>query len=72
MPLDDLLSGAELAEMIIGGWRYLLSRNYRLKKHREWKEQTWIAVLFEVVFGIVGFAVSLGLLGLLVSLCVPS
>lgn len=72
MPLDDLLSGAELAEMTIGGWRYLLSRSFRLKKHREWREQTWIEVLFEVAFGIAGVVISIGLLGLLFRMCLPS
>jgi hypothetical protein len=68
MPLDDLGNAADLAEMIIGGWRYLLSRNYRLKKHREWREEAWIVVLFEVSFGIAGIIVSIGLSVLLLRL----
>jgi hypothetical protein len=68
MPLDDLLDFGDLAEIIIGGWRYLLSRNYRLKKSREWREQAWIVVLFEIVLGIAGIVVSIGLLDLLLRL----
>lgn len=65
MPLDDLLNGAELAEMVIGGWRYVFSRDYRLKKRREWREAGWVFMTLEIVFGLAGIILSLGLLVLI-------
>lgn len=65
MPLDDLLNGADLAEMVIGGWRYVFSRNYRLKKRREWREAGWVFMTLEIVFGLAGIILSLGLLVLI-------
>lgn len=62
MPLDDLCSFGEMAEMIIGGWRYLVSSSYRQKKHREWREADWIKVFFEVMLGLAGIIVCIGLL----------
>lgn len=62
MPLDDLCRLGEVAEMIIGGWRYVFSRSFRLKKHREWREQGWIPVIFDIGFWIAGVALSLGAL----------
>ncbi len=64
MPLDDLYSFGEMAEMIIGGWRYLVSSSYRQKKHREWREQSWVGMPFDVAFGLFGIILSLGLLGI--------
>lgn len=66
MPLDDLLNGAELVEMVLGGWRYVFSRSFRLKKHREWREPGgWASMVFEVAFGLAGIVLSTGLLVLL-------
>ena len=65
MPLDDLLNGADLAEMVIGGWRYVFSRNYRLKKRREWREAGCVFMILELVFGLAGIILSLGLLVLI-------
>lgn len=65
MPLDDLLNGADLAEMVIGGWRYVFSRDYRLKKHHEWREYGWVIMTFEIAFGLAGIVLSLGLLVLI-------
>lgn len=66
MPLDDLISGADFADAAVGGWRYLLSRECRLKKRREWRECSWFIKLIEIVFGVIGVLISIGLLGLLV------
>jgi len=68
MPLDDLSNTADLTEMIIGGWRYVFSRPYRLKKHREWREQGWIGAFFEVTFGLAGNVISIGFLALALKL----
>lgn len=65
MPLDDLLNGADLAEMVIGGWRYVFSRDYRLKKRREWREYGWGLMTFEIIFGLAGIILSLGFLVLI-------
>lgn len=65
MPLDDLLNGADLAEMVIGGWRYVFSRDYRLKKRREWSECGWVIMTLEIAFGLAGIILSLGLLVLI-------
>jgi hypothetical protein len=65
MPLDDLLNGADLAEMVIGGWRYVFSRDYRLKKRREWREAGWVVKSFEFVFGLAGIILSVGFLVLI-------
>lgn len=64
MPLDDLISGADFADAILGGWRYLLSSDYRLKKRREWHKCGWFMKLLEIVFGVAGVLLSLGLVGL--------
>jgi hypothetical protein len=70
MPLDDLINGADLAEMVIGGWRYVFSRNFRLKKHREWREYGGrLQMLFEVAFGIAGIVLCSGLFFLLAMWC---
>lgn len=70
MPLDDLITGTDLAEMVIGSWRYVFSRNFRLKKHREWREPGGaLQVFFEVAFGIAGIVLSSGLLFLLGMWC---
>ena len=53
-----------MAEMIIGGWRYLFSSSYRQKKHREWREVDWITVFFEVMLGLAGIVVCIGFLAL--------
>ncbi|MDI1310620.1 hypothetical protein [Prosthecobacter sp.] len=66
MPHDDLLDFGDLAEMIIGGWRYLLSRKYRLKKHREWQNDGWVWITLEIILGVFGVLVSLWLLNLVV------
>ncbi len=66
MPLDALFDFGDLAEMIIGGWRYLLSRNYRLKKHREWQNDGWVWITLEIILGVFGVLLSLWLLSLVV------
>ncbi len=63
MPLHDLIDAADLTEAAIGGWRYIFSHHYRLKKHRQWRED-WLSALFEVLFGVFGIAVTAGLAGL--------
>jgi hypothetical protein len=68
MPLDDLFSGSDIADAIMGGWRYILSRNYRLKKHREWRNDGWVWVMLEIIFGVAGIVISIGLLGLFIRL----
>ncbi len=62
MPLDDLIEGIHFLENTVGGWRYLFSRSYRLKKHREWQEQGLGAALLDVVVGLAGVVISLVLL----------
>jgi hypothetical protein len=66
MPLDDLISGADFADAILGGWRYLLSNDYRLKKRREWRQYGWFMKLLEIAFGVAGVLISIGLLGLFI------
>lgn len=62
MPLDELLQ-TDIAAAGVAGWRYLFSRNFRLKKQREWRDRPGRAV-FEVLAGVFGMAVTLGLLTL--------
>jgi hypothetical protein len=62
MPLDDIISGADFAEMIIGGWRYTFSSNYRLKKQRDWRDMGLLWMVLEITFGTLGFLFSLTLL----------
>ncbi|WP_395738430.1 hypothetical protein [Prosthecobacter sp.] len=64
MPLDDLISGVDFADAMIGGWRYLLSSTYRLKKRREWRNVGWVWITLEIIFGVFGVLLSLGLVGL--------
>lgn len=63
MPLDHFTDTADIAESAIGGWRYVFSHNYRLKKHRQWRDD-WLSAFFEVLFGVFGVAVTAGLVGL--------
>jgi hypothetical protein len=45
---------------VIGGWRYLLSRHYRMQKHLEWRSEGWFGISMEILYGVFGIAVSLG------------
>lgn len=63
MPLDTFFGFGEILSYMIGGWRYLLSRNYRAKKHREWWEQDWVGAPMEIFLGLFGIVVSVALLG---------
>ena len=63
MAFLDLLDASDLVEPVVRGWRYLLSRTYRLKKHREWRDD-WLSAFFEILFGLLSIVLSLGLVGL--------
>jgi hypothetical protein len=46
------------AELVLAGWRYLLSPTYRARKHHEWHHEHVGYVIFDVVCGTIGIAVS--------------
>ena len=46
------------AELVLAGWRYLLSPTYRARKHHEWHHEHVGYVIFDVVGGTIGIAVS--------------
>ena len=49
---------AAWAEIVLAGWRYLLSSRYRSRKHHDWRHEHAGYVILDVVGGIVGVAVS--------------
>ncbi len=64
MPLDDFISGADIADAARAGWRYLFSHDYRLKKRDEWRTDGWLWMLLEVTFGTLGILLSMALVAL--------
>ena len=66
MPLDDLITGADIAEAMTAGWRYVFSPDYRSKKEAEWRELGWRWKLFEVLIGLFGILATFALAGLLI------
>jgi hypothetical protein len=66
MPLDDLITGTDIAEAMTAGWRYVLSRSYRIKKKAEWRDLGWRWRLIEVLFGVIGILATFALAGLLI------
>jgi hypothetical protein len=50
------------------GWRYVASPAFRRKTHARWKDQSVLRVLWDVVRGIAGIALTLLLLYVLISL----
>ncbi len=63
MPLHDLIDAADITASALGGWCYIFSHSYRLKKHRQWREDR-LSAFFEVLFGVFGVVVTAGLVGL--------
>jgi|GEM_PF-2708061 len=55
------IHGVELLEAMMVGWRYLFSRSYRLKKHREWRANGWFRMTLEIIYGLSGILLSIGL-----------
>jgi len=53
---------SDVAEMMNLEWSYVLSRDSRLKKRREWREYGGVLMIFENTFGLVGAILSLGFL----------
>ena len=51
-------------EPALAGWRYLLSSNYRARKHHDWRHENVGYAIFDVVGGIVGIAVSVAVAGM--------
>ncbi|WP_395747252.1 hypothetical protein [Prosthecobacter sp.] len=49
----------ELLKAMFAGWSYLFSRSCRIKKHREWRENGWLPVTLEVIYGLLGILLSL-------------
>lgn len=66
MPLDDLITGTDFAEAMTAGWRYVFSRDYRIKKKAEWRDLGFMWRLIEVLFGLFGILATFALAGLLI------
>ena len=52
---------AAWAELILAGWRYLLSSTYRARKHHDWHHEHVAYVILDVVGGIVGVALGVAI-----------
>ena len=57
--LNALAEVVAWIEPIAGGWRYLLSRDFRARTHASWRHESIGYVIWDVVWGILGIAVSL-------------
>jgi hypothetical protein len=54
-------------EPIGGGWRYLLSRNFRGRTHEAWRHERIGYVIWDVFWGLAGIAVSLAVVYFIVT-----
>ena len=46
--LVDIASGLDALVLIVAPWRYLFSRSYRVRKHREWAEKPRRAAIEQI------------------------
>lgn len=69
MPLDLILRSVFVLDFAVNwglGWRYLLSREFRLRVHEKWKPQSRASVIADCVFAAVAFVVCNGFILLVV------
>jgi len=50
---------AAWVEPVVGGWRYLLSPAFRARTHETWRHEHIGYVVWDVLWGILGLALSL-------------
>jgi hypothetical protein len=58
MPVYDLLEVINLLDWLVkgyGGWRYLLSAQYRQHVHQRWQQQSKVTVCFDIMGSIIAF-----------------
>jgi hypothetical protein len=60
------IQGMEFLKAMFAGWSYLFSRSCRLKKHLEWRENGWLWMVLEIIYGVSGILLSIGLPSLVV------
>ena len=58
--LDALAEMAAWIEPIMGGWRYLLSPDFRARTHESWRHENTGYVIWEVFWGVLGITMSVG------------
>jgi len=63
MPIDLILRSAFVLDFAITwgiGWRYLLSRDFRLRVHEKWRRRSIASIVADCVFAAVAFVVCNG------------
>jgi len=46
-------------EPVVGGWRYLLSSSFRARTHEAWRHESVRYIVWDVLVGVIGIALSL-------------
>jgi hypothetical protein len=57
--LDALAEVVAWIEPVAGGWRYLLSRDFRAQTHESWRHESIGYIVWDVFWGFLGIAASL-------------
>ena len=57
--MGDLLELLDWSVVALAGWRYLLSPAYRRRVHKEWRDEAWYYIAWDVLCGIAGIAFTL-------------